>query len=75
MKGQVRHRLPEQRKVPGSLLEGNVSLTKKLRRLRSFLKEKTRLMKKGRISIHLLKKIIVVTVGKDVLNVETVKRE
>ena len=40
-KGQVRHRLREQRKVPGSLLEGSVPLTKKVRRLRSFLKEKS----------------------------------
>ena len=30
-KGQDRHRLREQRKVPGSLLEGNVTLTKKVR--------------------------------------------
>ena len=40
-KGQVRHRLQEQGKVPGSLLEGSVPLTKKVRRLRSFLKEKS----------------------------------
>ena len=39
-KGQVRHRLREQRKVPGFLLEGSFILTKKLRRWRSFLKEK-----------------------------------
>ena len=39
-KGQVRHRLREQRKVPGSLLEGSGPLTKKVQRLRSFLKEK-----------------------------------
>ena len=32
-KGQVRHRLREQRKVPGSLLEGGVPLTKTVRRL------------------------------------------
>ena len=41
-KGQVRHRLREQQKVPGSLLEGSVPLTKKVRRLRSFLKGKSR---------------------------------
>ena len=40
-KGQVRHRLREQRKVSESLLEGSVSLTKKVPRLRSFLKEKS----------------------------------
>ena len=40
-KGQVRHRLREQRKLPDSLLEGRVPLTKKVRRLRSFLKEKS----------------------------------
>ena len=40
-KGQVRHRLREQRKVPGSLFEGTVPLTKKVRELRSFLKEKS----------------------------------
>ena len=39
-KAQVRHRLREQRKVPGSLLEDSVPLTKKAPRLRSFLKEK-----------------------------------
>ena len=40
-KGQVRHRLREQRKVSGSLWEGSVPLIKKVRRLRSFLKEKS----------------------------------
>ena len=40
-KEQVKHRLREQRKVPGSLLEGSIPLTKKVRRLRSFLKEKS----------------------------------
>ena len=45
-KGQVRLRLPEQRKVPRSLLEGSVPLAKKVRRSRSFLKEKSgRLLK------------------------------
>ena len=39
-KGQVRHRLREQRKVQGSLFEGSVPLTRKVRRLRSFFKEK-----------------------------------
>ena len=39
-KVQVRHLLREQRKVPGSLLEGSVPLTKKVRKLRSFLKKK-----------------------------------
>ena len=32
-KGQVRHRLREKRKVPGSLSEGCVPLAKKARRL------------------------------------------
>ena len=32
--------LREQRKVPGSLSDGRVPLTRKARRLRSFLKEK-----------------------------------
>ena len=41
-KGEVRHHLREQRKMPGSLWEGSVSLTKKVRKLRSFLKEKSR---------------------------------
>ena len=40
-KGQVRQRLRKQRKVPGSLLEGSVPLNKKVRKLRSFLKEKS----------------------------------
>ena len=40
-KRHVRHRLQEQRKVSGSLLEGSVPLTKKSRRLLSFLKEKS----------------------------------
>ena len=39
--GQVMNRLREQRKVPGSLSEGSIPLTKKARRLRSFLKEKS----------------------------------
>ena len=33
---QVRHRLQEQRKMPGSFLEGSIPLIKKMRRLRSF---------------------------------------
>ena len=42
-KGHVRHRLRKQRKVPGSLLEDSVPLTKIVRRLQSFLKEKKRI--------------------------------
>ena len=41
-KGRVRHCLREQRKVPSSLLEGSVSITRKVRRFVSFLKEKKR---------------------------------
>ena len=40
IKGHVLQRLREQRKVPGSLSDGRVPLTRKARRLRSFLKEK-----------------------------------
>ena len=40
-KGQDRHRLREQRKVSGSLSQGSVYLTKKVLRLKSFLKGKT----------------------------------
>ena len=40
-KGHVRQRFREQRKVPGSLSQGRIPLTKKARRLRSFLKEKS----------------------------------
>ena len=46
-KRRVSHRLREQRKVPGSLLESSVPLTKKVRRLRSFLKEKKRALTKN----------------------------
>ena len=40
-KGQVRHRLREQQKVPGFLLEGSVPLTKKSAKTATFLKEKS----------------------------------
>ena len=41
MRGHVLQREREQRKVPGSLLEDKTPLTRKLRRLRSRLKEKS----------------------------------
>ena len=52
-KGKVRHCLREQRKVLDSLLEGSVPLTKKVQRLRSFLKEKSgrRLLTMGIIEL------------------------
>ena len=40
-KGQVRHRLRKERKVPRSLLEGSIPLIKNARRLQSILKEKS----------------------------------
>ena len=52
-KGQVRHRLREQRKVPGSLLDGAVPLTKKVQKMRSFSKEKS-----GRYPAHYGVKLI-----------------
>ena len=39
-KGQVKHRLREQRKAPGSLLESSVPLTKKSAKIAIFLERK-----------------------------------
>ena len=51
-KWQVRHCLREQQKVPGSLLESTVPLTKQVWRLRFFSKEKKKQsIRSSRISI------------------------